>query len=147
MRGVTGLWADDVATVVLGDFNKGAASSHFGPLHDAGFIELVGGGEEKEGVDFLTEATSVAGSMLDNIFVEKAMRSEIVDAWVYRPGGAGRKLGESGHKSAGRLRSERSDHLPIVARLRLGAVGRGADGEGQVGEWTCGNVKFEVVLK
>jgi hypothetical protein len=140
--GAQGLRRDDVVAVVVGDFNRPACahSPDFRSLHDRGFVELVSSGQgDGDGVEFLRDATSVAGNKLDNIFISRAVRSELVDAWVYQVGGAGRRLGESGRASAGRMRSERSDHLPVVAKLRLGAAAAAADGDvpSTDGPWRC----------
>lgn len=132
-----GLPREDVVIVLAGDFNRAACdnSPDFQSLHEAGFVELVSSnidvgacgssthanassGELQ--LQFLREKTTAAGSRLDNIFVARASRDALLDAWVYQVGGAGRRLGESGRASAGRLRAERSDHLPLVAMLRLG---------------------------
>lgn len=132
-----GLLRKDVVFSVVGDFNRAACrdSPDFRSLHDAGFIELVssniasstvgnaaypvGEGDSRLTVDFLRETTTAAGSSLDNIFIAREVRDAIRDGWVYQVGGAGRRLGESGRASAGRRRAERSDHLPLIAKLRL----------------------------
>jgi hypothetical protein len=138
-----GLPRDDTVIVFAGDFNRAACenSPDFRSLHDAGYVELVSSNIEDCATSadsssgelrfqFLREKTTVAGSKLDNIFIAKHVREALVDAWVYQVGGAGRKLGESGRASAGRLRSERSDHLPLVARLRL-------DSAVETDPWQC----------
>jgi hypothetical protein len=138
------LRSGEVIYVVAGDFNRGSESSDFNRLRqEEDFVELVqsprvsvsyahvaaevvdGAGESSSGVilRYLTEATTSGGLHIDNIWMNRTVRcANLIDAWQYVPGGNGRSLHETGYASAGRVRSERSDHIPIVVKLRLGTV-------------------------
>lgn len=84
---------------------------------------------------YLTTPTTSGGLYVDNLWLHRAVRANhLVDAWCYNPGGRDRSLRETSHASAGRLRSERSDHVPIVAKLRLPLLD-GDDSAGPTG-WT-----------
>lgn len=134
---VKGLKRDDVVYVLAGDFNRNANSPDFQALREHGYVELVAprsvrqigrnrcpaivDAEVVNDVDYLRDETTSGGQHYDNIFVSRSVREQdLLDAWVYIPGGTGRRLRESGRTSAVRVRGERSDHRPIVVQLKLG---------------------------
>lgn len=144
-----GFGASDATVLIAGDFNAPGQSHLFRELRESGFAELMrsdhAGGPE---LRYLQTATSAGGNVLDNIFMPRELRAkELLDAWVYQVAGFGRSLQESGAQSYGRLRAERSDHLPIVAKLRLGSVGVGDSfDESLAGAWRC-RTDFSVILE
>jgi hypothetical protein len=168
--GRTGLhrWGD-VTYVLAGDFNQSAGSADFDRLRLAeDFIELVqapraaaGGGSSPRagGVEdrlrYLTEATTRGGQHVDNVWMDRRSRcADVLDAWQYVPGGNGRGLHESGYASAGRMRSERSDHVAIVVKLRLeqtedGSRAAAVSDAAAEGEQACWILRqaFSVVLR
>jgi hypothetical protein len=161
----------EVTYVVAGDFNRGSDSDDFSRLRDeVDYVELVqsprlarafgrtaseapeddiGEATRETVMRFLTDATTRGGQHIDNVWMHRAVRcADMMDAWQYVPGGNGRSLHESGYASAGRVRSERSDHVPIVVKLRLGKVQANSSDEinpGFLGSWVL-KKKFEVVL-
>jgi hypothetical protein len=135
----------EVIYVVAGDFNRGSESADFARLREEeDYVELVqsprqarafgrivseapeddtGETAREVAMRYLTDATTRGGQHIDNVWMHRRVRcADLMDAWQYVPGGNGRSLHESGYASAGRVRSERSDHVPIVVKLRLGKV-------------------------
>lgn len=147
---IPGLGVNDVSVIIAGDFNTPGQSHLFRELRQIGFAELVRSDRDfSSDLRYLQTATSVGGHVLDNIFMQRELRvSELVDAWVYHSAGSGRRLSEeSGTQSNGRVRAERSDHFPIVAKLRLGCVDIVASQDGTPADpWRCRR-GFEVFLE
>jgi hypothetical protein len=162
----------EVIYVVAGDFNRSSESTNFNRLREEeDFVELVqsprvsvsyahiaaevvdGAGESSSSVvmRYLTEATTSGGLHIDNVWMNRTVRrANLIDAWQYVPGGNGRSLQESGYASAGRVRSERSDHIPIVVKLQLGTVEENSCNSSAIqyvgqGRWAVRNA-FQVTL-
>jgi hypothetical protein len=129
--GARGLRRLDVTYALCGDFNRAAHSGDFATLRERKYIELVrqprtrasrdkSQGGIGDGLLFLSDATTSGGKFLDNLWMEmSARRNVLVDAHVYGVWTHGKRLAESRSACAGRLRSERSDHSPVVATLCL----------------------------
>ena len=67
---------------------------------------------------YITDCTTSGKRWIDNVWMSEELRqTSVLDAAVYRTGGLLRGMTENGYKSAGRLRSQCSDHFPIVVKF------------------------------
>lgn len=134
---------ENLQLIILGDFNKGSGGSEFLLLRRLGMVELVKSKrKEREArasadnvsqssspvsshedlscpdVPFLRDCTTSGRKWIDNVWMSWELRREaVIDAAIYRTSGLLRGMTESGYQSAGRLRSQCSDHFPLVVKL------------------------------
>lgn len=110
------------SVMVAGDFNINADSGAFGGMRELGMVEIVRPGGKQGNIHpftVLRSVTTVGGGWLDNFWVHKERRGDVVDAWVFEFGGRGKRLRQSGHQYAAEHKSQRSDHFPVVIQMRV----------------------------
>lgn len=105
--------------VVMGDFNLEADDMGCQALREAGLVEVVRPprGGVGDGLNMVCEATTVGGTAVDNVWMERDLRERVDDAWTFAFGGRGKALRQSGHSFAAARRARESDHLAVVVSV------------------------------
>ncbi len=120
---VSALGGNPDLVMCLGDFNVSADAECFDTLKETGFTELIrppnptNPGENKQ---YITTPTTVGGNWYDNILMTRFARESLENAWCFDFGGRCAALADtSAYEYAGHRRSQRSDHLAVVAQYRF----------------------------
>lgn len=120
---ISALGGNPDLVMCLGDFNVSADAECFESLKEIGFMELVkppNPTNPSENKQYITTPTTVGGNWYDNIMMTKFARESLKNAWCFDFGGRCASLADSSaYEYAGNRRSQRSDHLALVAQYRF----------------------------